>query len=325
MEGWWDVPALDQYDRSRAADPARATRCARTGCSSRTPCKRARPQPADDRAARSATASTTTTSATISTRRCSSSRMLYTCAYWADATHARRGAGRQARPRVPQGRPAPGMRVLDLGCGWGGFAAFAAEHYGAERHRLHRVAASRCSGRKEHYAHLPIDIRLDDYRNATGTYDAVVSIGLMEHVGPKNYRGYMELVDRCLAPDGVAFVHTIGGNRARAAHRSVVRQVHLPERGAAVARALDRRDGGHVRPRGRPQHRRGLRPDADGVVGATSTRVARSCAPLRRAVLPDVEVLPARPAPARSARASQQLFQIVMTRPGTPAPAGRRG
>ena len=45
---------------------------------------------------------------------------------------------------------------------------------------------------KERYAYLPIDIRLDDYRKVSGRYDAVVSIGLMEHVGPKNYRGYME-------------------------------------------------------------------------------------------------------------------------------------
>ena len=60
---------------------------------------------------------------------------------------------------------------------------------------------------------VPVEIRHDDYRAATGTFDAVVSIGLMEHVGPKNYRGYMELVDRTLAPGGVAFVHTICGNR----------------------------------------------------------------------------------------------------------------
>jgi cyclopropane-fatty-acyl-phospholipid synthase len=68
---------------------------------------------------------------------------------------------------------------------------------------------------KQHYAHLPIDIRLDDYRNASGRYDAVVSIGLMEHVGPKNHRAYMEQAVRCLVPGGIAFIHTIGGSSAR--------------------------------------------------------------------------------------------------------------
>ena len=68
---------------------------------------------------------------------------------------------------------------------------------------------------REHYGHLAVDIRLDDYRNATGRYDAVVSIGLMEHVGPKNHRAYMELAARCLNPGGIVFMHTIGGAGTR--------------------------------------------------------------------------------------------------------------
>lgn len=142
-------------------------------------------------------------------------RMMYTCAYW-------RGAG-----TLDQAQDAkldlvcrkiglcPGMRVLDLGCGWGGFAAFAAERYGAEVVGL-TVSREQVAWAREHYAGLPVDIRLADYHDAIGTYDAVVSIGLVEHVGPRNYRGYMELVSRCLAPGGTAFVHTIAGNRPRA-------------------------------------------------------------------------------------------------------------
>jgi cyclopropane-fatty-acyl-phospholipid synthase len=142
-------------------------------------------------------------------------RMMYTCAYW-------RGAG-----TLDEAQDAkldlicrkiglrPGMRVLDLGCGWGGFAAFAAERYGAEVVGL-TVSREQVAWAREHYAGLPVDIRLADYHEATGTYEAVVSIGLMEHVGPRNYRGYMELVSRLLAPGGTAFVHTIGGNRPRA-------------------------------------------------------------------------------------------------------------
>ena len=58
---------------------------------------------------------------------------------------------------------------------------------------------------------LPVELRLQDYREVQGKFDAVISIGVMEHVGYKNYRTYMQVVDRCLKEDGIAFVHTIGG------------------------------------------------------------------------------------------------------------------
>jgi cyclopropane-fatty-acyl-phospholipid synthase len=61
---------------------------------------------------------------------------------------------------------------------------------------------------------LPVELRLQDYREVEGTYDAVISIGVMEHVGYKNYRTYMEVADRCLKKGGIAFVHTIGGNKS---------------------------------------------------------------------------------------------------------------
>jgi cyclopropane-fatty-acyl-phospholipid synthase len=143
-------------------------------------------------------------------------RMMYTCAYWHGAGAANLAAAQEAKLDLVFRKldHKPGMRVLELGCGWAGFASFAAEHYGAHVTGL-TISKEQVAFAKERYSHLPIDIRLGDYRNATGTYDAVVSIGLMEHVGPKNYKGYMELASRCLAPGGVAFVHTIGGNRAR--------------------------------------------------------------------------------------------------------------
>jgi cyclopropane-fatty-acyl-phospholipid synthase len=59
---------------------------------------------------------------------------------------------------------------------------------------------------------LPVEIKLDDYRSASGKYDRVVSIGIMEHVGYKNYHTYMDIADRCLKNDGIAFIHTIGSN-----------------------------------------------------------------------------------------------------------------
>jgi cyclopropane-fatty-acyl-phospholipid synthase len=143
-------------------------------------------------------------------------RLLYTCAYWQNARTLDEAQEAKLDLVCRKIGLRPGMRVLDLGCGWAGFASYAAERYGVSVVG-YTVAAEQVKWAKEKYGHLPIDIRHDDYRKATGTYDAVVSIGLMEHVGPKNYRGYIELVDRTLAPGGVAFVHTICGNRVTSA------------------------------------------------------------------------------------------------------------
>jgi cyclopropane-fatty-acyl-phospholipid synthase len=141
-------------------------------------------------------------------------RLVYTCAYWKDARTLDEAQEAKLDLVCRKVGMRPGMRVLDLGCGWGGFASFAAERYGAQVVG-YTVSREQAAWVRERYAGLPIEIRLDDYRNATGTYDAVVSVGLMEHVGPKNYRGYMELADRCLAPGGVAFVHTIANTVSR--------------------------------------------------------------------------------------------------------------
>jgi cyclopropane-fatty-acyl-phospholipid synthase len=141
-------------------------------------------------------------------------RMMYTCAYFKN-TDTLDGAQEAKLDLVCRKIGLrPGMRVLDLGCGWGGFAAFAAERYGATVVG-YTVSREQVAWAKEHYAGLAVDIRHDDYRNATGSHDAVVSIGLMEHVGPKNHRAYMELVARRLAPGGIGFIHTIGGASPR--------------------------------------------------------------------------------------------------------------
>ena len=143
-------------------------------------------------------------------------RMMYTCAYFHGAGAANLDAAQDAKLDLVCRKigARPGMRVLELGCGWAGFASFAAEHYGA-RVVGYTVSREQVAWAKQHYGHLDIDIRHDDYRNATGTYDAVVSIGLMEHVGPKNHRPYLEQAVRCLAPGGVVFIHTIGGTDAK--------------------------------------------------------------------------------------------------------------
>lgn len=108
----------------------------------------------------------------------------------------------------------PGMTVLELGGGFGELAKFLAERYRCRvvSYNISRAqveyARTRCAG-------LPVEFRLQDYREAAADparYDRVVSIGLMEHVGPKNYRAFFELAHARLAPGGLCLVHTIGGN-----------------------------------------------------------------------------------------------------------------
>ncbi len=138
-------------------------------------------------------------------------RLNYTCGYWKNATTLDEAQEAKLDLVCKKIGAHPGMRILELGCGWGAFAKFAAERYGAQ---VLGVTVSKeqvalgldlCKG-------LPVELRLQDYREVEGQYDAVISIGIMEHVGYRNYRTYMQVVDRCLKPDGVAFVHTIGSN-----------------------------------------------------------------------------------------------------------------
>jgi len=140
--------------------------------------------------------------------------MMYTCAYWKNSQTLDEAQNAKLDLICRKIGLRPGMRILDLGCGWAGFAAFAATHYGASVVG-YTVSREQVAWAKQQHGGLPIDIRLDDYRNAEGSYDAVVSIGLLEHVGPKNHRAYMEVATRSLVPGGIAFIHTIACNRSR--------------------------------------------------------------------------------------------------------------
>ncbi|MFY9398821.1 MAG: cyclopropane fatty acyl phospholipid synthase [Desulfomonilia bacterium] len=139
------------------------------------------------------------------------SRMTYTCGYWRGAENLDQAQEAKLDLVCRKVGLEPGMTVLDLGCGWGSFARYAAERYGAQvtgvtiSRQQAELGRELCNG-------LKVDIRHQDYRDVEGTYDRVVSIGILEHVGYKNYRTYMKVVDRTLKQDGVAFLHTIGGN-----------------------------------------------------------------------------------------------------------------
>jgi cyclopropane-fatty-acyl-phospholipid synthase len=141
------------------------------------------------------------------------SRMVYTCGYWRDAENLEEAQKAKLDLVCRKIGLEPGMKVLDLGCGWGSFAQYAAQNYGAEVTGL-TVSRDQVKLGQEMCQGLPVDIRLQDYREISGTYDRVVSIGLLEHVGYKNYRDYMKVVDRSLKDDGIAFIHCIGSNKS---------------------------------------------------------------------------------------------------------------
>ncbi len=137
--------------------------------------------------------------------------MQYTCAYWKRAHTLAEAQEHKLDLICRKLQIKKGERVLELGCGWGGFARFAATNYGCS------VVAYNISEQQVAYARrwcagLPVDIRLNDYREATGEFDKVAAIGICEHVGFKNYRTLMEVAHRTVKPHGLVLVHSIGNN-----------------------------------------------------------------------------------------------------------------
>ncbi|MGA3084909.1 MAG: cyclopropane fatty acyl phospholipid synthase [Thermodesulfobacteriota bacterium] len=104
--------------------------------------------------------------------------------------------------------------VLDIGCGWGGFARYAAEHYGCEVTAVN-ISEEQIRHARESCKDLPVKILCQDYRKIEGRFDKIVSVGMFEHVGQKNYRTFMKIAHRCLKEEGIFLLHTIGGNVSR--------------------------------------------------------------------------------------------------------------
>lgn len=138
-------------------------------------------------------------------------RMQYTCAYWKQAHTLAEAQEHKLELICRKLQLQKGERILELGCGWGGFAQYAATKYGCS------VVAYNISSEQVAYARrwctgLPVEVIHGDYREATGEFDKVAAIGLCEHVGYKNYRTLMETIHRTLKLRGLGLVHTIGNN-----------------------------------------------------------------------------------------------------------------
>ena len=140
-------------------------------------------------------------------------RMVYSCGYWDNAKNLDEAQEAKLDLICKKLGLKKGMKVLDIGCGWGGFVKYAAEKYGVECEGI-TISKKQYYFAKESCKGLPIEIRMQDYRKLKGKFDRIISIGMFEHVGYKNYREYMKVVNRCLKKDGLFLLHTIGGNQS---------------------------------------------------------------------------------------------------------------
>ena len=137
--------------------------------------------------------------------------MQYSCAYWKDATTLKQAQEAKLKLICEKLQLRPGMTLLDIGCGWGGLAAYAAKNYGVSVHGV-TITAEQQKMAQERCKDLDVQILLQDYRDLNSQYDRIVSVGMFEHVGPKNYQTYFNVVARNLKPDGLFLLHTIGAN-----------------------------------------------------------------------------------------------------------------
>jgi cyclopropane-fatty-acyl-phospholipid synthase len=141
--------------------------------------------------------------------------MIYSCAYWKDA--ATLDDAQEAKLDLVCRKLGlrPGMRLLDIGCGWGGTARFAAERWGVSVLGI-TVSERQLEHGRRICAGLDVELRLQDYRDLAGRFDRILSLGMFEHVGLKNYAAFMGTVRRLLPDDGLFLLHTIGSNRSAA-------------------------------------------------------------------------------------------------------------
>lgn len=135
--------------------------------------------------------------------------MSYSCGYWRQAATLEEAQRAKLDLICRKLELRPGERLLDIGCGWGGLAHYAAANFGVEvlgitvSKEQQKLARERCAG-------LPVRIELLDYRDLSGRFDKVVSVGMFEHVGPKNYIDFFVTIERVLKDQGLFLLHTIG-------------------------------------------------------------------------------------------------------------------
>lgn len=140
--------------------------------------------------------------------------MTYSCGYWKIAKNLNEAQLAKYDLICKKAQLKKGMTVLDIGCGWGGFAKYAATNYGVNVTGI-TLSKEQAKIAKERTKNLPVTIKIMDYRDLNETFDAIISIGMFEHVGPKNYETFFETASKNLTQDGLMVLHTIGGTKTR--------------------------------------------------------------------------------------------------------------
>jgi len=140
-------------------------------------------------------------------------RMNYSCGYWKDTDQLDEAQEKKLDLVCRKLYLKPGMRILDIGCGWGAFGKYASENYHVKvvgvtvSKEQVELGTKLCEG-------LPVEFHLLDYRDIQGCFDRIVSIGMIEHVGYRNYLDYFRVASRCLKEDGLFLLQTIGNNKS---------------------------------------------------------------------------------------------------------------
>ena len=139
--------------------------------------------------------------------------MAYSCGYWKDATNLDDAQLAKFDLICRKMGLKAGMRVLDIGCGWGGLARYAAENYGVKVLGI-TVSKEQLNWVNKFSDGENVRFELRDYRDLNCQFDAIVSVGMFEHVGLKNYMQFFQTVDRLLVDRGIFLLHTIGSNKS---------------------------------------------------------------------------------------------------------------
>lgn len=146
------------------------------------------------------------------------SRMVYSCGYWQEADTLEQAQLHKLERICRKLQLQPGQTLLDVGCGWGSLAAHAAEHHGVQVTGI-TVSAAQYLWIRERYRHLPIRVELCDYRSLPGLlhqrFDRIASVGMFEHVGPRNHDRFFRCMRRLLTADGLLLLHSIGHGALR--------------------------------------------------------------------------------------------------------------
>jgi len=136
-------------------------------------------------------------------------RMMYSCGYWQDAKNLDEAQEHKLELICRKLKLKPGMRVLDIGCGWGGAARYMAEKYDVEVVGV-SVSKEQIALANDLSAGLKVRYEFADYRDLNEEFDRIYSIGMFEHVGYKNYQDFFAVANRCLKDKGLFLLHTIG-------------------------------------------------------------------------------------------------------------------